>query len=71
MKILTFLQQSKIKFKQIGQNYVCRCPICKGDNALFKHNAKINLDSDNIYCFSEGKVYYASDILAALGGKAL
>ena len=70
-KILSFLDSNGIKFKQLGQSYVCRCPICKGDNQLHKHNAQINLNFNNIYCYSEGKVYFASDIRAALGGKVL
>jgi hypothetical protein len=66
MQILSFLEQSNIKFKRIGQNYVCRCPICKDDNALYKHNALINLNFNNIFCFSEGKVYFTSDIRSAI-----
>ena len=69
--ILSFLDSNGIQFKKIGQQYVCRCPICKGDNAVHKHNAQINLNFNNIYCYSEGKVYLASDIRAALGGKVL
>ena len=69
--ILSFLDSNGIKFKKIGQQYVCRCPICKGDNAVHKHNAQINLNFNNIYCYSEGKVYFISDIRAALGGKVL
>lgn len=69
--ILSFLETNGIRFKKLGQSYVCRCPVCKGDNALYKHNAQVNLNFDNIYCYSEGKVYFISDIRAALGGKAL
>jgi hypothetical protein len=71
MKILSFLEKNGIKFKRIGQNYVCRCPICKGDNQMHKHNAQINPNFNNIYCYSEGKVYFASDIRSAVKGKAL
>ena len=65
-KILSFLDSNGIKFKKLGQSYVCRCPICKGDDALYKHNAQVNTKSNNIYCYSEGKVYFLSDIEAAL-----
>ena len=70
-KILSFLDSNGIKFKKLGQSYVCRCPICKGDNALYKHNAQVNAGFNNIYCYSEGKVYFLSDIKAALEGRAL
>ena len=70
-KILSFLDSNGIKFKQLGQSYVCRCPVCKGDNALNKHNAQINPDFNNIYCFTEGRIYFMSDIRAALDGRAL
>ena len=69
--ILSFLDSNGIKFKKLGQSYVCRCPVCKGDNELYKHNAQVNIESNNIYCYSEGRVYFLSDIRAALGGRAL
>ena len=69
--ILSFLDSNGIKFKKLGQSYVCRCPVCKGDNELYKHNAQVNTESNNIYCYSEGRVYFLSDIRAALGGRAL
>jgi len=62
MKILSFMERNGIKFKRIGQSYVCRCPICKRDNNLKKHNAQVNPESNNIYCYSEGKTYCIKDL---------
>lgn len=55
--ILQLLDKMQIRYKKAGNNYICRCPFCKGDNELSKHNAQINETTNSLYCHSEGKLY--------------
>lgn len=68
MKVLQLLQEAGFSFTKKGKNYVCRCPVCKGDNRLSDHNAEINTDTNSIYCFSEQKLYTYAELLKELKG---
>lgn len=67
--ILELLKRQNIIYKKTGSNYVCRCPICKGDHKLKDHNAQININTNTIYCYSEQKLYTYAELLKELTGK--
>jgi len=66
-QILDLLSKYNIPYAQKGKSFVTRCPWCKGDGNLKKHNAEINVDTGTIYCFSEQKTYFIRDLLQLFG----
>jgi len=64
--ILDILKAAAVETKKAGSEIVCRCPICKSDNNLTDHNCQVNVDKNNIYCFSENKAYSRTELIKEL-----
>ncbi len=67
MVILEILEKNKVEIKQKGSTYVCRCPFCKADNKVKDHNAQINIDTNTLYCHTEGKLYTFKQVAEHFG----
>ncbi len=66
MNILELFDRLHISYTRKGSSYVMRCPFCKNDENLNKHNVEINIDTNGFYCFSESKFYTYKEILQGL-----
>lgn len=65
--ILETLQANGTETWRVGNQTVCRCPICKGDNdKKAGHNAQVNIESNTIFCHSEGITYTRTVLINAL-----
>lgn len=65
--ILKLFEKFSIPYRKSGSNYVCRCPVCKGDSKIQDHNTQINPDTNTMYCFSEQKLYTYYELAKQLG----
>jgi|GEM_PF-6467399 len=64
--ISDILRVAGTETKNTGNQIVCRCPVCKCDNKLEKHDCQVNSDKNNIYCFSENKSYSRTELIKEL-----
>lgn len=68
--ILQILSAAGVEYAKIGNNYVCRCPICHAGYSLNKakgdHEAQVNICSNTLYCHNCGKAYVRTDLFNLL-----
>ncbi|MHB1647030.1 MAG: hypothetical protein ACYCSW_11100 [bacterium] len=65
--ILEYLFSNGTETRKIGNEIVCRCPVCKGDND-FKagHNCQVNIESNTIFCHSGCGTFTRTKLINAL-----
>ena len=68
--ILDILQASGVETMKVGNNTVCRCPVCHSGEPLKKDNfeAQINDNSETptLYCHACGKAYTRTELIKEL-----
>jgi len=67
LRIDFIIAKANIPTAKKGANLVLRCPFCKGDSFVHKHNAMLNLEGNFLYCFSEKRLYGAREVSERLG----